>query len=456
MKINSGEIIIILSIILVCYFLINLCNKSFEGFDGLPTCQRLTESCNDVTSVENLSYSCCNAIIHNENRKNPNEYCDEVKRFPIYEKFVEICPSALQTLSPCDYENTNSIKYEKKSLGMRDPIEFKLDSKTDDYGEFLSCNCNSIATGDTCSRCNAAEMIKNMTFQEFINFPPDNPCLKEIYITDVTHDSITYLSLAWIRININEILDKTAYFVKKNKIDVKTTNILDWIENNKSATAGIYVLGTFLTGVIFQFVYITYSAVSAGAAVGAAEAGGSGLVTLGASYAMEGSIYSVPELISAGFAVTRGLPLVAGRAALVGAEFAVWVLATFVAVVTASIVTEASDNILISVAMGQCKNRDLCHCVTDFTSGDMTVKLKGSKPKYADLYFNRPLKKGEKVADCPISFRIRDQTIRTEPGHGLLKSDIDEKTGNFEFTYDLGTNVPMAISGNPIEGWYCS
>lgn len=171
---------------------------------------------------------------------------------------------------------------------------------------------------------------------------------------------------------------------------------------------------------------------------------------------MEGSIYSVPELISAGFAVTRGLPLVAGRAALVGAEFAVWVLATFVAVVTASIVTEASDNILISVAMGQCKNRDLCHCVTDFTSGDMTVKLKGSKPKYADLYFNRPLKKGEKVADCPISFRIRDQTIRTEPGHGLLKSDIDEKTGNFEFTYDLGTNVPMAISGNPIEGWYCS
>ena len=452
MRINSEEIIIILSIILVCYFLINLCNKSFEGFDGLPTCQRLTNSCNDVTSVDNLSYSCCNAIMNNENKNNPNEYCavdDHI--FPQYNEFKEFCPTMLQVLSSCDYDNTKSINYEKKSLGMRDPI---INYNPNDYGDFLSCNCNSIALGDTCSECKTTDVLQNMTFQEFINFPPDNKCLKEIYITNVTHDDITYLSLGWIRINLNEILDKTEDFVKKNKIDVKTTNILDWIENNKAETAGIYVLGTFLTGSIFQFVYTTYSAVTTASVSAAYAIGGGSLETLGASYAMEGSIYSAPELISAGFAVTRGLPLVAGRAALVGAEFAIIVLASFVAVVSASIVNEASTNILISEDMGDCKNRDLCDCVTDYTSGDMKVKLKGSKPKYADIYFKRPLKEGEKP-DCPISFKIGDQTVRTSPGEGLLESHID-KSGHFEFTYDLGTNVPMSISGNPLERWYCS
>lgn len=151
MKINSEEILIILSIILVCYLLINWCNKSFEGFDGLATCQRLTDRCNDITSTEELSYSCCNAIINNENKNNPNEYCADVDRFPLYETLKEICSSVLlETLSPCDYENTNSIEYEKKSIGMRDSI---MDYNIKDYGKFKSCECNIIHTGDNCSTC---------------------------------------------------------------------------------------------------------------------------------------------------------------------------------------------------------------------------------------------------------------------------------------------------------------
>jgi len=529
MKINSGEIIIILSIILVCYFLINLCNKSFEGFDGLPTCQRLTNSCNDVTSINNLSYSCCNAIMNNENKNNPNEYCAEVEdvdRFPLYNNYKEICSSALlQTLSPCDYENTNSINYEKKSLGMRDPI---LDYNRNDYGKFKSCECNIIHTGDNCSTCldgeELSEAIGKMTLSDFIKISPDNECLKETYAIDVNHSSIFCLTWSWIRNNISDIMNEITDWANYNKypthlsiknwIEDNSHSMIEWVKHNPRGTIGIYVAGTAIRGAVFtglvgwwkdyrkatspelfrgisgardampsiyggaremaeldkyaggalwrtfwnEGAEVTTSVLTRTAAESIWGAGWRSLIS---PAVMAGRIVGTPIIaaragataIRAGAAALAEDPLaVAGAAAVRTVEFGVEMIVISVisslVMTPASIVNEAGTNILISVALGQCENKDLCDCVTDWTGGS-TITLQGdSKPLYAEIFWGFGL-------DTPIQFKLGDDVLTTEPGHGLHENQI-KSDGSWSIDYDLSGNIPMSASGNPLERWYCS
>lgn len=527
MKINSEEIIIILSIILVCYFLINLCNKSFEGFDGLPTCQRLTNSCNDVTSLDNLSYSCCNAIMNNENKDNPNEYCVDVDRFPQYNEYKEICSSALlQTLSPCDYENTNSIEYEKKSLGMRNPI---LNYNPNDYGEFKSCECNIIHTGDDCSTCLEGEELSNaiggMTLSDFIKISPDNECLKEIYAIDVNHSSIFCLTWDWIRNNISDIMNEITGWANNNKyppgdgsvrnwIKDNSHSMIEWVKHNPRDTIGIYVAGTAVRGAVFTGLFgwwkdwqmatspeVFGGTSGARGAMGTVYGGaarmaeldqyaggalwktfwnegaevttsiltrtaaesvwGAGWRALISPAVMAGRIAGTPLIAAragataarAGAAAFAEDPIaVAGTVARGTARFGVQmiVISVIISLVTtsASILDESSTNILISEAMGDCKNKDLCDCVTDWTGGS-TIKLQGdSKPPYAEIFWGFNL-------DTPIQFKLGDDVLTTEPGHGLHKNQI-KSDGSWSIDYNLSRNIPMSASGNPLERFYCS
>lgn len=157
--------------------------------------------------------------------------------------------------------------------------------------------------------------------------------------------------------------------------------------------------------------------------------------------------------IRAGAAALAEDPLaVAGAAAARTVEFGVdmVVISVISSLVTtsASIVDEVGTNILISEAMGYCKNKDLCDCVTDWTGGS-TIKLHGdSKPPYSEIFWGFNL-------DTPIQFKLGDDVLTTEPGYGLHENQI-KSDGSWSIDYDLGGNIPMSASGNPLERWYCS
>lgn len=256
MKIDSDEILFLLLIILVCYFFVNWCNKSFEGFIG--PCEVLTSQCSNIKTQKQLSYGCCGAIIDQQHARetgDPGKSCDLKGQDELTEKFAEFADYCQIIGDPqfknCDLDNTAEITYAKKNFKKSDPIS---NWNLPEYGSWTGCNCVPTHTGNDCGSCipkdDLYKSLKQMKFDDFMKIPIDDTCLEDLYAVDVHTHSIYLIPFKWIRDNIESIFNgitdwandnnypggKIEEFFKENK-----ESMSEWFPHNPDTTIGIYI-----------------------------------------------------------------------------------------------------------------------------------------------------------------------------------------------------------------------